>query len=277
MQAKQKSLLERVDALDEECEELQRQLEDREERQINLHNQLQQVSKEKEELQAQLTQQQDLCFQLQKEKQKLEIDADQLKSCVAELQESVKALRERERLLVAFPELTPLAQTQPQSTGNVLLDMEQQLQANSIRIKVLEQENATLHRSLEKLGERARHNATRTWSASLHSTPAGNQLNHSTQMQNSQLQSSSAARLGYSNKEKEPSGGESGLESAGSEDRVSASPSYLQIRLQTLHLNTDSAAATSHAKIRSASLLSHSRGLSLKKKKNPEDVKPSFV
>ncbi|XP_008304047.1 coiled-coil domain-containing protein 157 [Stegastes partitus] len=161
MQAKQKSLLERVDALDEECEELQRQLEDREERQINLHNQLQQVSKEKEELQAQLTQQQDLCFQLQKEKQKLEIDADQLKSCVAELQESVKALRERERLLVAFPELTPLAQTQPQSTGNVLLDMEQQLQANSIRIKVLEQENATLHRSLEKLGERARHNATR--------------------------------------------------------------------------------------------------------------------
>lgn len=46
------------------------------------------------------------------------------------------------------------------ATGNVLLDMEQQLHANSIRIKVLEQENNTLHSSLEKLRDRAQHNAT---------------------------------------------------------------------------------------------------------------------
>lgn len=39
--------------------------------------------------------------------------------------------------------------------------MEQQLEANSIRIKVLERENATLHSSLEKLRERAQHNAAR--------------------------------------------------------------------------------------------------------------------
>lgn len=58
MQAKQKSLLERVDALDEECEELQKQLGEREERQIGLQSQLQQMSEEKEELRAQLTQQQ---------------------------------------------------------------------------------------------------------------------------------------------------------------------------------------------------------------------------
>lgn len=48
-----------------------------------------------------------------------------------------------------------------QGTGNVVLDMEQQMQANSIRIKVLEQENSTLHSSLEKLRERIQHNATR--------------------------------------------------------------------------------------------------------------------
>lgn len=58
MQAKQKSLLKRVDALDEECEELQRQLGEREERQIDLHKQLQEMSEEKEQVQAQLTQQQ---------------------------------------------------------------------------------------------------------------------------------------------------------------------------------------------------------------------------
>ena len=58
MQGKQKSLLERVDALDEECEELQRQLGKKEERQNDLQNELQQMSEEKEQLQAQLTKQQ---------------------------------------------------------------------------------------------------------------------------------------------------------------------------------------------------------------------------
>ena len=58
MQAKQKTLLERVDALDEECEELQRQLGEREETEIHLNNQLQQMSEVKEQMQAKLTQQQ---------------------------------------------------------------------------------------------------------------------------------------------------------------------------------------------------------------------------
>uniref|UniRef100_A0A8P4G815 Coiled-coil domain-containing protein 157 n=1 Tax=Dicentrarchus labrax TaxID=13489 RepID=A0A8P4G815_DICLA len=156
MQAKQTSLLKRVDALDEECEELQRQLGEREERQIDLHNQLQQVSEEKEKVQARLAQQ-----QLQKEKQTLETHVGELKNSVAELKEYVQTLMERERVLVAFPELSPL-QAQPQSTGNVLLDMERQLQANNIRMKVLEQENITLHTSLVKLRERTQNDAGRT-------------------------------------------------------------------------------------------------------------------
>lgn len=39
------------------------------------------------------------------------------------------------------------------------MDMEQQVLANSIRIRVLEQENVTLHNSLVKLKERAQQNA----------------------------------------------------------------------------------------------------------------------
>ncbi|XP_040897691.1 coiled-coil domain-containing protein 157 [Toxotes jaculatrix] len=276
MQAKHKSLLERVDALDKECEELQMQLGEREERQIDLHNELQQMSEEKEQLKAQLTEQQDLCLELQKEKQTLETNVGELKNSVTELKECVQALKERERLLVAFPELSPLAQAQPQSTGNVLLDMEQQLRSNSIRIKVLEQENATLQSSLEKLRERAQHNATRevspelTWSLSLPTTPVEKQQNHLTLMQHSPLQSSSAARLGYSNRRKEARGGERGLEPAGSEDCMSctaASPQSLQIHLQTLHLNTPhSTAARSRTKTHNASLLSRSRGLNQRRK-----------
>ncbi|XP_038559030.1 coiled-coil domain-containing protein 157 [Micropterus salmoides] len=275
MQAKQKSLLKRVDALDEECEELQRQLGEREERQIDLHKQLQEMSEEKEQVQAQLTQQQDLCLELQKEKQTLETHVGELKNSVAELQEYVQALRERERLLVAFPELSPLVQAQPQTTGNVLLDMEQQFRANNVRIEVLEKENTTLHTSLMKLRDRVQNNATReaspqeTWSFSVPSTTVENPQNDLTQLQKSPLQSSSATWLGYSNRGKEVRSGESGLESTGSEDRVStatASPSSQQLHLKTLHLNTGSTAAKSHTKTRSGSLLSHSRGLIQRKK-----------
>lgn len=58
MHTKQKSLLERVDILDEDCEELQRQLGESGERQAILHNQLQQMREEKEQQQAQLVQEQ---------------------------------------------------------------------------------------------------------------------------------------------------------------------------------------------------------------------------
>uniref|UniRef100_A0A3P9P0G4 Coiled-coil domain containing 157 n=1 Tax=Poecilia reticulata TaxID=8081 RepID=A0A3P9P0G4_POERE len=144
MQAKQNSLLKRVNALDEEHEELQRQLEVKEEAQANLNNQLKKITDLKEQQQAELSQQQ----------QTLQTRVEELEKRVAELLEHMQALRERERLLVAFPELNNWAHTQPQSTGNLILDMEQQQQSNNIRIKILEQENVTLHKSLEKLRQR---------------------------------------------------------------------------------------------------------------------------
>ncbi|XP_041642931.1 coiled-coil domain-containing protein 157 [Cheilinus undulatus] len=270
MQAKQTSLLKRVDVLDEECEELQRQVGENEERQIGLHSQLQQMSEEKEEVQAQLTQQQDFCSELQKEKQTLETHVGELRKSVAELEEYIQDLRERERLLVAFPELSPLARSQPQSTGHVLLDMEQQLQANNIRIKVLEQENATLHTSLLKLKKRIQNSsamgasAQQAWSLS---SPEAKQQNHQTQ---TQMASFSAAQLGYTNRGREARRGESALDSPGSGDRMSptaASPSSLHLHLQTLHLNADSA-AKSHTKKHSSFLISHSRSSNRRRKRN---------
>ncbi|XP_029998352.1 coiled-coil domain-containing protein 157 isoform X2 [Sphaeramia orbicularis] len=193
MQAKQKSLLERVDALDEECEELQRQLGEKEERQTELHNQLQQMSEEKEQQQAKLTQQQESFSKLEKEKQTLETRIAELKNNVAELKEHVHACKDRERLLVAFPELSPLSQAQPQSTGNVILDMEQQLQANCLRIQVLEQENTALQSSLVKLKERAQYDASKetspqqTWNNSVLSETEKKHQNHMMQLQKNLL------------------------------------------------------------------------------------------
>lgn len=53
-----------------------------------------------------------------------------------------------------YRQLIPTMFFSLQGTGNVLFDMEQQLQANRIRIQVLEKENITLHNSLVKLKER---------------------------------------------------------------------------------------------------------------------------
>ena len=69
---------------------------------------------------------QDLCVELQKQKQALETHVDELKKGVAEVTEHVQALRERERLLVAFPELNNCSQVQPQSKqllSNILLQL----------------------------------------------------------------------------------------------------------------------------------------------------------
>nr|XP_057925991.1 coiled-coil domain-containing protein 157 isoform X2 [Doryrhamphus excisus] len=231
METKQTSLLQRLHAVDEECEDLQRQLGQREESELNLHNQLQQMSEDNEQLQG-------IRSQLQSEKQALETHLDGFKATVTDLKERVKSFQERERLLVAFPELSPLAHTQPQSTGNVLLDMEQQRQANSIRIRILEKENATLHSSLVKLRERAQDNAVKdssplqTCSHSLASTLV-EKPHHLTQMLSSPFrQTSSASSIGYSDRGGSTRGAY-GRESTHAADRVTPSC----VTLQNLHLN----------------------------------------
>ncbi|CAL8294915.1 unnamed protein product [Gadus morhua 'NCC'] len=154
MQAQEKSLVERMETLDQEREELQSQLEKSEARQSQLQDQLNHVTEEKKTLLDQSAPQQVLCAELQGEKDLLEAQVEELKSIVGRLDGEVKDLSHRERLLVAFPELATMHLTQPQSSGNVLFDMEQQLEANHIRIELLEKENTTLRNSLVTLNER---------------------------------------------------------------------------------------------------------------------------
>ncbi|XP_055367255.1 coiled-coil domain-containing protein 157 isoform X2 [Betta splendens] len=254
MQAKQRALLERVNVLDEDREDLQRQLDESEERQADLRDQLRRVAEEKEQQRAQLLKEQDLYSELHREKQILETRIGNLQNTVTELKEHVDALQERERLLVAFPELSPPTQDQPQTTGNVLLDMEQQLRANNTRIQVLEKENSTLHGSLEKLRQRAQQHASTTSGISLPSTPLEKQQSAPTQM-HSPLESSSDARAGFNNRGKEARGGDRDLEPEALGDRVSAAtPSSLQVHVQSLHLNTGATVAKGRAKTHSASV-----------------------
>ncbi|XP_040504189.1 coiled-coil domain-containing protein 157 isoform X1 [Gallus gallus] len=151
LQAKQSTLLQQLDSLDQEREELQASLGEVEEDRARMAEQLQESQKQKEQSMHQLRVQQELLDTLQQEKLSLEQSVSKLQENVSRLEEQAKDLKEREKLLVFFPELHIPIETQFESTGNITEDMEKQLQANHIRIGVLEQENMRLRAALAKV------------------------------------------------------------------------------------------------------------------------------
>ncbi|NXY38290.1 CC157 protein, partial [Pomatorhinus ruficollis] len=127
LQAKQRTLLQQLDRLDQEREELQASLAEAEEDKAQLAKQLEQSQEQSgKQLQAQ-------------------------QANTSQLEEQAQELRERERLLVFFPDLHVPTETQFENSGNFTEDMEGQLQANTIRIEVLQRENAQLQALLAKV------------------------------------------------------------------------------------------------------------------------------
>ncbi|NXE30056.1 CC157 protein, partial [Ardeotis kori] len=129
LQAKQRALLQQLDSLDQERQELRAGLGKAEEDKARLAEQLQECREQSEQ----------------------KLRAQQLRANVSKLEEQRRELKERERLLVFFPELHTPPETQFESSGSLTEDMEKQLQANGIRIDVLEQENARLRSALAKV------------------------------------------------------------------------------------------------------------------------------
>ncbi|NXR14248.1 CC157 protein, partial [Semnornis frantzii] len=132
LQAKLKLLLQHFSSLAQEREELQGSLGEAEEAKAKLEEQLEES-------------------QQQSGQQLLEQSVRELQAKVSKLEEQTQQLQEQERLLVLFPELHSPAKTPLESSGNVAEDMERQLQANSLRMEVLEQDNARLRSALAKL------------------------------------------------------------------------------------------------------------------------------
>nr|KAF6282077.1 coiled-coil domain containing 157 [Myotis myotis] len=153
LQAKQRALLQQLDSLDQEREELRGSLDEAEAQRAHMEEQLQSLQSEREQGQCQLQAQQELLQSLNGEKQGLEQAATDLQLTISGLERELEALRERERLLVAFPDLHRPVETQIQSSGNVMDDMERQVQANDIRIRVLQEDNGRLQAMLSKIRE----------------------------------------------------------------------------------------------------------------------------
>ncbi|XP_010602082.1 coiled-coil domain-containing protein 157 isoform X2 [Fukomys damarensis] len=153
LQAKQRALLQQLDSLDQERGELRSGLDEAEAQRAQMEEQLQSLQSEKEQGQCQLRAQQELLQGLQWEKQGLEQVTADLRLTVSDLQREMAELREQERLLVAFPDLHRPMEAQIQSSGDVTEDMERQIQANDIRIQVLQEENGRLQSMLSKIHE----------------------------------------------------------------------------------------------------------------------------
>ncbi|XP_019362297.1 PREDICTED: coiled-coil domain-containing protein 157 isoform X2 [Gavialis gangeticus] len=174
LQAKQRVLLQQLDSVDQECEELRTTLSEAEEDKAKLVEQLKEMQDKKQQVQHKLEAQQELTENLEQEKQSLEQSTFELHKNVSELEELIQELKERQRLLVSFPDLHIPVEAQFESTGNVAEDMEKQLQANNIRIYILEQENFRLRTALVKMREAAKQGAlrlipqTQLW---IHSSP----------------------------------------------------------------------------------------------------------
>ncbi|XP_043415219.1 coiled-coil domain-containing protein 157 isoform X2 [Prionailurus bengalensis] len=152
-ESKQRALLQQLDSLDQEREELRGSLDEAEAQRAHVEEQLQNVRSEREQGQSQLLAQQELLQSLQREKQSLEQTTTDLQLTISGMERELVELRERERLLVAFPDLHRPIEAQIPSSGNVTDDMERQVQANDIRIRVLQEENGRLRSMLSKIRE----------------------------------------------------------------------------------------------------------------------------
>nr|XP_033811591.1 coiled-coil domain-containing protein 157 isoform X4 [Geotrypetes seraphini] len=155
LQAKQQTLLQQLDSLDQECEELRISVSEAEEDKTRLEEEIMEIEQQKQQVQAQLHEQQALTKQLQEEKDSLEQATTELCKNISELEVVIQEQKKKETLLVTFPELNIPSDVHFESSGNVAEDMEYQMQANSIRISILEAENTRLRSSLGKLRDSA--------------------------------------------------------------------------------------------------------------------------
>ncbi|KAL7986724.1 hypothetical protein Chor_013007 [Crotalus horridus] len=132
LQAKQQTLMQQLDSLDQECEQLKTSMADGEDDRQMMRERLKEVQEEKWEIQGRLEAQKDFCCRIQKackitctalstqklteklkqEKQSLEQSSSELQRTISELGELIHEMKEKEKLLVFFPDLHLPVETQ---------------------------------------------------------------------------------------------------------------------------------------------------------------------
>ncbi|XP_070573796.1 coiled-coil domain-containing protein 157-like [Ptychodera flava] len=170
MQSKHEALIQRVDELDQECEELKERVVQLEDENEELQDAQEEVKKLKKSLERKRhvvnVFQFELVKQMTNEKNSLEFSIRDLQTMINNLEDDLKETKDRERLMVQYPDLNVGSlppEATPESSGDIAVDMERQVQANNIRIQILEEHNSSLRQTLTKLKETSQPNTTQTY------------------------------------------------------------------------------------------------------------------
>ncbi|KAJ1073940.1 hypothetical protein K5549_007178 [Capra hircus] len=156
LQAKQRALLQQLDSLDQEREELRGSLDEAEAQRAHVEEQLQSVQGEREQGQCQLQAQQQWegTSSLNSWPSNPGAGHDFGQVTVSRALQKRVALEELHFLAYLLNlQLRSPPSRQGASSGNVTDDMERQVQANDIRIRVLQEENGRLRSMLSKIRE----------------------------------------------------------------------------------------------------------------------------
>lgn len=151
IQSKQGSLLQRVDILDKENEELKDQVATLEEQKDEIEESLKSARKQVDKLQKQVTEKEKMIETMTREKTELEESINSLQQNIDTLEARIEEAAERERLMIEYPDLNGPVNPDLTGTGDIAVDMENQVKANAIRIQVLEEQNEGLRNSITKI------------------------------------------------------------------------------------------------------------------------------
>ncbi|XP_002732567.1 coiled-coil domain-containing protein 157-like [Saccoglossus kowalevskii] len=150
VQSKHESLLQRVDELDQECEELKGRVIEMEDEKEELES----TRKEVKRLQRELQEEKELMAQIAEDKKSIETSIHDLQSMILKMEDELQESKEREIQLVQYPDLNVSSlppEAMPETTGDIATDMARQIQANNIRIQIMQEHNESLRQTVDKL------------------------------------------------------------------------------------------------------------------------------
>ncbi|XP_076815652.1 coiled-coil domain-containing protein 157-like [Clavelina lepadiformis] len=155
VQKKHQSILIRFDELNEECEALRERLAVVEEEHDEQAEKMKRESATVNEQTSKLRSLEEQSSVVEKEKETMQKTINDLRLTAERLEEQVEKFTEREKLLVSYPDLQNTASINPTGTGDIIIDMEQQIKANNVRIDILKKENVNLMQTLSKISSRS--------------------------------------------------------------------------------------------------------------------------
>ncbi|CAF0995470.1 unnamed protein product, partial [Didymodactylos carnosus] len=148
-QIKQKTLTTSLEELTQECESLKKEVNELEIIRDDLQLSLEQTQKQNNHHLTQVADKSKISSIMEANNQFV-CDITMLKSNLEQLQQQLRQMDEREQLLIHYPDLNGIIETGP-PTNNIVEDMQNQIQANEIRIDLLRRQTESLRSSLEKI------------------------------------------------------------------------------------------------------------------------------